>query len=339
VGEAFDALVNEVRTALQQTPEFKAETVLQAEPVRDRVAGLFDGRVGDPLSTEELQQVYKEGADRYAREVPPGYKDRTKEEPGRYGDLVIWKQILKRQKTMAQGTRGAILVTSERKEDWWLRKEELLLGPRPELVREYLNEVGADFFMYSPAEFLRSAPQYLQLAVSSATIADVRRVSTTSPVAAVLRYQRMLLPEYAFRIRALAHIYDALASGKVQRARDLNTVIESLGEGQASNYVAAPLFFSLINESYGPMRVEPDPSLRLRDRRVHIADANATKESFVRLAHAAWLAQALFRVRYESFSEEDLLVAFFGEDYGDDAGVLLQQAKSLVASDVAYRGG
>jgi hypothetical protein len=71
---------------------------------------------------------------------------------------------------------------------------------------------------------------------------------------------------------------------------------------------------------------------------VHLADPNATKEAFVRLAHAAWLAQALFRVRYESFTEEDLLLALFGDDYTDEAAALLQQARSLVEVDVAYRG-
>ncbi len=147
----------------------------------------------------------------------------------------------------------------------------------------------------------------------------------------------MALPESAVRIRALAQVYDAVTSGKIQRAGDLNTVIEGAGEGFASNYAATPLFFSLINQSYGPLRVEPDQSLRLRDRRIQLADAGSNKESFVKVAHAAWLAQALFRVRYEGFADEDLLGAFFGENYGDEAVNLLQQAKILVETDVAYR--
>lgn len=335
---AFDDLLQPFRDALLKTPEFSADAVLKGEPVRDRVTELFQGRVGEPFSPDELRKVYVDGADRYAREVPPGYKDRGKDEPERYADYVIWREILQEQKRRPQESRATILITNDRKEDWWLRKNEQMVGPRPELVREYLDEVGADFFMYTPAEFLSNAPKYLSLTVSKEAIADVGRISTSSSAAAVLRLQRMVLPEPSTRIRALSHIYEEMASGRIGITRDLNTTIENLGDPLTSSYVEAPLFFSLVNESYGPVVADHNPSVRLRDRAVRLRDECNSRDAFVRSAHAAWLAQALFRIRYEGFSDDELLVAFFGDGYPEDAASLIAQAHAYSASDVAFRG-
>ena len=340
VRESFESLLQNVRGALHLTSEFPAGTVLGGDPVRDRLTLLFEGKVGSALPPDELGRIYKEGAVRYERERPPGYKDRAKEEPDRYADLVIWKEILKSGSGRDAGRRGVIFITNDRKEDWWLRKKEQMLGPRPELVREYLDEVGEDFHMYTPADFLRAAPQFLtEVAVSEAAISDVGRISVSSPVAAILRTQRMVLPDAGTRTRALAFIFDQLAGGRIQRASDINAAIERFGEFLVSNYISTPLFFSLVSHTYGQVRVDADVSVRLRDRAVHVADPDLDKEMFVRRAHAAWLAQALYRVRFEGFTDEDLLVAFFGDDYSDDAAPLLSQARALVQTDLAYARG
>lgn len=337
VHEAIEAMLEQIRTAHQATPEFKVGELLGAEGLRDRLTALYEGRVGEPFEAEQLQAIYKEGAVRYEKEIPPGYKDRTKDERSRYGDLILWKQILDRQKGIQNGSKDAVFVTNDRKEDWWLRREAELLSPRPELVREYLDEVGGLFCMYTPADFLRASPRYLALEVSSEAIADVKRVSALSPVVAHLRSHRMVLPDLNSRIRCLAQIFDALSAGTVRRAGDLNTVIEGLGELAATNNVAAPLFFSLVNETYGPIEVKPDPGLRLRDRLVSVRESATGKEAFIRAAHIAWLAQALYRVRNDECSDEELLVALFGEDYAQEAPILLDAARALADVDFAYR--
>lgn len=340
VKTALESVIDKVRVALKDTPEFKAGAILGGEPIRDRVTALFDGRVGSQLSASDLEAIYKEGAQRYAREQPPGYKDVAKDEPDRYADLVIWKDLIAHQKTLPEGKRGAILVTNDRKEDWWLRKDKLLLGPRPELAREFLVEVGDRFFMYTPADFLRAAPTYFAaFAVSPETIAEVERVSQATPVVDILRAQRMILPPSGVRVRALASLYDALVGGKATKAGDLKPLIESFGEPFTSIYVEAPLFFSLVNESYGPITALYDPSLRLRDRTIQLGTMAGTKEEFVHNAHAAWLAQALYRVRLEDFPREELLLAFFGEEYDSDAQGLLAAAQRFAAADIENRAG
>jgi PIN like domain len=265
--------------------------------------------------------------------------DRNKDEPYCYGDLIIWKQLLEHQKSQPQGQKAALFICDDRKEDWWLRQEDARLGPRPELVREFIDAVGEDFFMYTPADFLRESQRFLHLPVSQATIEDVQRVSQFSPVESVLRAQRMVVPDPATRNKALTRIYEGISSGKLRVAGDLGPAIESMGSPFVSSYVATPLFFSLVNETYGTVRATHDAGLPLRDRSIHLAAAAEGKAAFLRLSHAAWLAQALFRVRNEGFSDDELLKAFVGAAPSPEDRELLALAKSCVESDIAYRAG
>lgn len=335
---AFNRLLEPIRSALERTPVADPSVVLGSEPIRDRLTSLFAGRVGKAFTAAETDAYHVEASDRYLREIPPGYKDIKKPEPERYGDYILWKQILTHARVRNGDARDVIFVTNDRKEDWWLRKEDSVIGPRPELVREYLETVGGSFRMYTPARFVQAAPTFVRLTVSTETIEEIGRVSASSPVTTVLRYQRMVLPDPASRVHALGVLYDALARGRIKTVADLQAVIEGLGEPFSSNYVEAPLFFSLIKPTYGPVQVPDDADRRLRERPCSLRNPTSTKDEFVATAHVAWIAQALYRVRLERYSDEDLLVAFFGEDYSRDAPSLLTQAKALAASDQQYGG-
>ncbi len=68
------------------------------------------------MNDEKIAEVCSTGAVRYDRKVPPGYKDVNKPEPDRYGDLILWLQIL--DKAEADKT-AVIFVGDDQKEDWW----------------------------------------------------------------------------------------------------------------------------------------------------------------------------------------------------------------------------
>jgi len=71
---------------------------LTDDEILDFVEKLFDGKTGHPLNHERLIEIAKEGEERYRLETPPGYKDNKKDnttDPYRkYGDLIVWHQIL-----------------------------------------------------------------------------------------------------------------------------------------------------------------------------------------------------------------------------------------------------
>jgi PIN like domain len=133
--------------------------------------------VGDPFPLARLQAIAKEGEERYKKNVPPGYKDIKKEDPTdemrKYGDLILWMQVIDRAKEL---NIGVIFVCDDRKEDWWLEFKGRTIGPRPELVAEFKASVDQDFYMYSTDRFLDFAGKFLEAHVSKDSVSEIREI-------------------------------------------------------------------------------------------------------------------------------------------------------------------
>jgi hypothetical protein len=122
----------------------------------DRITDLLEGRVGDKWRPELLNALKKEGEDRYAKKIPPGYKDAKKDsgELDKFGDLIIWKDMIAKAKAEK---RPIIFISDDAKEDWWWIHRGRKLGPRPELIEEFRIDADQDFQIYEFAQFLRIA--------------------------------------------------------------------------------------------------------------------------------------------------------------------------------------
>lgn len=84
-----------------------------------------DDKIGEPFTQLELDALYKEGEWRFQHDMPPGYKDKAKDEiyhhrgviyQSKFGDLILYKQILEYCKT--HHIKNVILVSEDNKEDW-----------------------------------------------------------------------------------------------------------------------------------------------------------------------------------------------------------------------------
>ena len=148
--------------------------LLNDDYLRDTITSLFEGKVGSPYSTEQLNEIYKKGEIRYEHETPPGYLDaRDKEDMRKYGDMVLWLQVIDKAK---ETKKPIILVTDDRKDDWWLQRKGRTIGPRPELVEEMLSEAGVSFYMYRADQFMTYAQKYIERQVKQEAIDEVRDV-------------------------------------------------------------------------------------------------------------------------------------------------------------------
>jgi len=143
----------------------------------DRVADIFTS-VGEPWDDNELKKVAGEGEDRYKKNIPPGFRDAKKGDE-KYGDLIIWKQILDYAKNVKPS--GIIYVTDDGKEDWWLRQGGETQGPHPLLLNE-MSSVAPDvkFYMYSGVQFLNYAKEYLRVNVTDSAVMEARDVSESN---------------------------------------------------------------------------------------------------------------------------------------------------------------
>jgi hypothetical protein len=144
----------------------------------DFVSNLFAGLTGGPFEDATLKALVSEGDVRYQNETPPGYKDGKKDGSGdpyrKFGDLIIWKQLLAKAKEVS---KPVIFISDDKKEDWWLEQSGRTIGPRTELREEFIRETSQDFWMYSVDRFVEEAAQSNNIQVSKAVIDEIVAVS------------------------------------------------------------------------------------------------------------------------------------------------------------------
>ncbi|MCY9669215.1 PIN-like domain-containing protein [Paenibacillus alginolyticus] len=130
-------------------PALKAE-----DPISREIFEIFGDEVGDGFNPEELLKIYEEGEKRYTLSIPPGFEDAvSKEDYRKYGDLVIWKELMKRAKEEA---KPIIFITEDVKPDWWERYNEFK-RPHPELLDEFYRRSGQFVQIYTYNEFIDQA--------------------------------------------------------------------------------------------------------------------------------------------------------------------------------------
>lgn len=125
---------------------------LSNDKILERILDLYEGKVGKAFNASELQELYKEGESRYKEKIPPGYKDVDKlNKDEKYGDLIVWKQILNYARNEK---KNIVFVTNDVKEDWWEIINGKKLGPRVELKKEFYDQTSMKFYMYNDVQFI-----------------------------------------------------------------------------------------------------------------------------------------------------------------------------------------
>ena len=141
------------------------------DSVLEQLVELFDNRISTKFSDEEMSDLCAEGEKRYNDLVPPGYKDNVKKGNDKYGDLIIWKQIISHAKSF-DPPKDVIIVTDDTKEDWWLIHDGMK-NPHPVLIEEFYKETGQRIYFYTADMFLKHASELINTAVSQDVIDEV----------------------------------------------------------------------------------------------------------------------------------------------------------------------
>ncbi|RYD02485.1 hypothetical protein N752_24460 [Desulforamulus aquiferis] len=130
---------------------------------------LLDGIIGEPYAQDRVNAIEKEGIERYKYNVPPGFKDKDDKDKQSYrtygdiryqqlyGDLIVWNQVIDKAK---ESSTPIILVTEDRKEDWWEKDGQKIKRPHPQLVQEFLNRTHQKFYMYRTDNFVSNGIKY-----------------------------------------------------------------------------------------------------------------------------------------------------------------------------------
>jgi len=146
------------------------QRLLKHDLIREKLDSLLAGRIGEPYRTDQLVEICEVAQKRYRARIPPGYADENKVEGNPFGDLIIWFQIIDKARVEK---RPIILVTDDRKEDWWVYDASGVLTPRQELVDEIKQKAGVELLMYTPEAFLKDFSVYRKQKVPKRTIEEL----------------------------------------------------------------------------------------------------------------------------------------------------------------------
>ncbi|WP_164745149.1 PIN domain-containing protein [Stenotrophomonas indicatrix] len=217
VGELVERSVSNLKSAFNDL-QSSAEVVLAEhlnpegeDPVRRRLDVILEGRIGaEPSGQLSLNEVFKKGASRFSARMGPGYMDESKgkEQPTfmagglfyerKFGDYLLWSQLL--DFSSKEDVSSVIFVTSDIKPDWWEILDGNRLGPLPELSSEIARAGVKDFAMYTLAEFLDGASEYIGFTLEATVRQDVEEIDRQSKLDLVEREVSIGRPSPEFNV-------------------------------------------------------------------------------------------------------------------------------------------
>jgi hypothetical protein len=126
---------------------------------------MFKNKIGKNIETDIEPPINVDliGYKRYKRNVPPGYRDKSKRGDGDpYGDLIIWLEIIEYAK---KNKKDIVFVTDDKKNDWYdsssydfgenINKHIKPKYPRPknELLFEFSKKTKKNILIFTFDEF------------------------------------------------------------------------------------------------------------------------------------------------------------------------------------------
>jgi len=168
-GKLFAILSKELKLEQDQHPD-----LLATDDLRMRITDLLEKKVGLTYTSDKLKGIYAEGEKRYLSSIPPGYMDaKEKKDNSKYSDLVLWFQIMDKAKEQKV---SVILISDDAKEDWWWIFSGKVIGPRPELIEEFMTFTNMKIYMYPSDRFMEYARDFLKERIGQKAINEVQNV-------------------------------------------------------------------------------------------------------------------------------------------------------------------
>ena len=183
INEGVSGVENKIKKAKEEHPKW-----LEKDEVLEKLNKLFEGNIGDNYEEQRLNEIIKEGKERYEKKIPPGFKDDKKNESKKYGDLFLWYQIIDKAK---KSKKPIVLISGDIKEDWWVEKDGKSLMPLPQLKREIHEKAGVDFHIYTADRFLE-LNKTNKKHIDDSTIKEVREIRKLEETRMMMKRREMI---------------------------------------------------------------------------------------------------------------------------------------------------
>lgn len=148
--------IKEIKSSVSEEIEGRKkeiEKIIDNDEIKKIINEKF--KKGKSYTFSDIMDIIKEGEFRYSNSIPPGYQDKEKKGFQKYGDLIIWKQIIE---ICEKEGKDCIFISNDKKEDW--DDKELLGTPRLELMKEFNEITMKMFFKYNLQYFIYKMNSY-----------------------------------------------------------------------------------------------------------------------------------------------------------------------------------
>jgi len=138
----------------------------------------------------------------------------------------------------------------------------------------------------------------------------------------ILRGHQMQLPDAGARRRLIAKLVDEWKAGRISKGSDVTAWMDY------PSRVRTPFFFAMANLIYGQLKLTGPENTRAADRDVSPVPSDFDESAWMEAAHAAWIAQALYRLRAWRRTGVEELGFFFGPEATADDQRILDRARN-----------
>ncbi|EHF1753118.1 hypothetical protein J0S04_002820, partial [Enterococcus faecalis] len=138
----------------------------------ERLISVIENKVGNKYSQEWIDEIEKEGEERYKQNIPPGFNDSSKEDEidslrmygdikycRKYGDLIIWKDIIEYSKEYTKMGKKVVFITNDgkakQKRDLLYKVDDFTVGPNIHLMNELYMESNKELHILNNLRFVQ----------------------------------------------------------------------------------------------------------------------------------------------------------------------------------------
>jgi len=218
------------------------EGFLTDDPIRERLNQITYDRIGNCFSQLDLKKIYDDGLRRYDLQQPPGYLDAAKKQGvEKYGDLIIWRQLINRAKETGD---NIYFITDDAKNDWWQKHGKGPDGARHELIDEMEEHTSKRFLISKGGDFYTWAGDHVGRRARKAAIAEARRSAAlgrwdwaTTMIRSAMDISEAFLPMRDINTAIARMVEDIAAAGKpakLELASSVEKMLEDLRRSTAT---------------------------------------------------------------------------------------------------------
>lgn len=102
--------------------------------------------IGNDYNADWEKQNLEHLEKRFLNQMSPGYQDNEKKGIDKYGDCILWLQIMEYAKSVK---KDIIFVTDDNKEDWInIKSKDNIITPKNDLLKEFYDVTNQKFWIY-----------------------------------------------------------------------------------------------------------------------------------------------------------------------------------------------